>query len=312
MNDLDLIARLQSITDAEATRLASPGARADLSRQITGEPAADRWFARARRSRRWLVAVPVAVGLASALAVTTFTSPARTKPAPPARGSSAAPVQAQALSFTRHDGHIDVTVRDPLADPARYRAEFRAHGLDISIKLVPASPSIVGTLVYYDSPPNSGLQPITAKGKCVTGGGGACPVGVQVPLDFKGTAHLVFGRAARPGEQYESSARSATVPGEALAGLSVIGKRVADVSAMMKQRHVTAVWVSTVVGGKSERLPLSKVPGTWYVYEVDPWAPGQVAIWAGATVTRPRQSPDNQPPQAGPGVTPTASPYKAG
>jgi hypothetical protein len=56
--------------------------------------------------------------------------------------------QAAALSFTRDSGYLDVIVRDPVAGPARYRAEFAAHHLRITLQLVPVSPSLVGTVVY--------------------------------------------------------------------------------------------------------------------------------------------------------------------
>jgi hypothetical protein len=60
----------------------------------------------------------------------------------------------------------------------------------------------------------AGIETITARGRCYTGGGGsACPVGVQIPVGYRGQAEVVFGRAARPGEQYESTA-PATAPGE--------------------------------------------------------------------------------------------------
>lgn len=319
MNDIKSLGRIAPITDAEASRLISPGVMADLAARITetpagaglagtgpagtgpagAGPAGRRPASWARRSaRRWLIAGSAAGGLAAAaIAVTSLDSPAgqpatRHHPKPVA----GATVAAQVLSFTKDGGYIDVIVRDPLADPARYREEFRAHGLDITLKLVPASPSIVGTLIYMDG----ALTPITAKGKCFTGGGGdMCPVGVRVPLDYKDPANLVFGRAARPGEQYESTA-DASAPGEALHGLKITGQRVSTVLAWLKQRHQTVVQFrgpSTLapvkkpsqgvigVRGKDNFLRPDQVPGTWYVYEVLPWAPGQVVLFVGSTPT---------------------------
>ncbi len=144
------------------------------------------------------------------------------------------------LSFTTSGGYITVIVRNPLADPARYRAEFAAHHLNITLKMVPASPSIVGTVVYIEEPASSpDIETITAQGRCYTGGGGsACPVGVRIPVSFRGQAEVVFGRAARPGEQYESTA-PATAPGEVMHGLQFAGDTVAQVLAMLRERHVT-------------------------------------------------------------------------
>ncbi|HEV2254504.1 MAG TPA: hypothetical protein VGS06_15025 [Streptosporangiaceae bacterium] len=207
---------------------------------------------------------------------------------------------AQVLSFTTSGGYITVIVRDPLADPARYRAEFAAHHLNITLKLVPASPSIVGTVVYIGEPAGSpGIATITAPGRCYTGGGGsACPVGVRIPVGYRGRAEVVFGRAARPGEQYESTA-PATAPGEVLHGLQFVGDHVAQVLALLRERHVTVPVFNYVESGGARNV--SHVPGTWYVYGADPWAPGQVLLFVGPTGTQP----ENQAPQPG---TPTASP----
>jgi len=162
--------------------------------------------------------------------------------------------------FTRHGHYIDVRVRNPVADPRRYRAEFRAHRLDITLKLVPASPSLVGTVVFFDG--SSAIKVLTAKGRCRTGGGGdVCPVGLRVPVDYRGAANLVFGRAARPGERFETTA-SATAPGEALHGLRVRGLRVSAVLALLRGRHVTApVFHVTTARGEGKLVSPGKVPG---------------------------------------------------
>ena len=202
------------------------------------------------------------------------------------------PAQAEALTFTKVGGHIDVYVKDPLADPKRYRAEFKAHGMNITLTLVPASPSVVGTVVEFDG---SKMTPITAKGRCQTGGGGDCPVGMRVPIGDHEQANITFGRAARPGEQYESTA-AATAPGEALHGLTVHGRTVATVLAMLAKRHVTVPQYRTMVaappvaaqpgasqppqGGGLSESPKS-VPGNWYVQDAVPWALNQVLLFVG-------------------------------
>jgi hypothetical protein len=191
-------------------------------------------------------------------------------------------------------------VRNPLADPRKYRAEFRAHGLNVSLKLLPVSPSIVGTVVYFGGTGTGAIKVITARGRCFTGGGGsACPVGLRVPVDFRGQADLVFGRAARPGERYESTA-SATAPGEVLHGLRIVGKRVSAVLKMLARRHVTAAEFHIMTAQGTGKL-VSRVPGSWYVYAADPWAPGQVMLWAGRSR---RQAPFAA---ASPAPTPSAS-----
>jgi hypothetical protein len=296
------VGRIAPVTDEEAARLARPGTLADLAARITATPPGPGRRARARRlprRRRWLIGVPLAAGLAAAALIATSLGHPGQHAGPVAVGPP--PAQAQALSFTRHGGFIDVIVRDPLADPARYRAEFARYHLDITLKLVPASPSIVGTVVFIgqsaDSPE---LTPITARGKCVEASGtSACPVGVRIPAGFRGNAQLVFGRAARPGEQFESSA-SAFAPGEAMHGMTVSGQRVAEVLAQLRQRQVTAQF--RVVGG-GENRSADRVPGSYFVTDAVPWAPGQVLLFVSPT-----WPPAPIPSAGGPTPSPTASP----
>jgi hypothetical protein len=314
---MNQISQICPVTDTDAERLVLPGTFVDLGARITAAPPADLPSAqpgrqpgqpRQPRSRRKPIRTSIATPLAAALAVIALVAAALaiTRPSAPPKPATAPPpsvkarVPAQVLSFTTSDGYITVIVRNPLADPARYRAEFAAHHLNITLKMVPASPSIVGTVVYVEEPASSpDIETITAQGRCYTGGGGsACPVGVRIPVGFRGRAEVVFGRAARPGEQYESTA-PATAPGEVLHGLHFVGDTVTQVLAMLRERHVTVPVFNYAQSGGARNV--SHVPGTWYVYDADPWAPGQVLLSVGPT----RTQPENQAPQPG---TPTASP----
>jgi hypothetical protein len=304
---MNQISRISPVTDAEAARLVQPGTLADLASEITATPvpqarghhgqpspaAARPRLARIRR--RWLIWAPLAAGLAAAvLIVMSIGSPGQ-RVGPVVVGP--APAQAQVLSFSKHGGYITVLVRNPLADPARYRAEFARYHLKVTLKLIPVSPSLVGTLIYLDG----NITPITARGRCHTGGGGsACPVGVRIPDDFRGRAHVVFGRAARPGEQYESTA-SAFAPGEAMHGMSIQGQTVAQVVAALHRRHVTVPLFNLTRHGIA--VNVRHIPGTWYVYGAVPWAPGQVLLFAGPAKTQPAPG---QP--AGPQPRPTPTP----
>jgi len=248
---------------------------------------------------RLLIGVPVAAALAIAGLVATSAGAPGQRVGPISVGPAKA--QAAALSITRHGRYLYVIVRNPVADPKRYRAEFARYHLNIGLRLLPASPSIVGTLLAESESAGSGsqLKAITARGRCFTGGGGnVCPVGVRVPVNFRGQASLVFGRAARPGERYESTT-SATAPGEVLHGLRISGRTVAAVLKMLKTRNVTApVFHVTTANGFGEIWPASRVPGSWYVYGADPWAPGQVLLWVSRT---PRQAPPGNPGPPVPG-----------
>ncbi|GAA1776221.1 hypothetical protein [Actinomadura chokoriensis] len=310
--DIDpLIGALATVTDAQAARLLPDDAAADLADRITAAapgpaPAAPR----KRRTPLLTIGLPLATAgaaCAAAVAVTVLPSddaPARTPAIVTANPTPNVSLVA-ALSFTRKGGHIDVKVRDPLADPKRYQEEFAEHGLKVKLSLVPGSPSIVGTVVMMDT--SDGTKPkdittITAKGECETGGGGdVCPVGVRIRTDYKGTAEIVFARAARPGEQYSSSA-PVTAPGEAMHGMAYQGHRVGEVLAALKKRHVSVPEYRYEVGNESKALAPGQVPESWYVHDAVPWAENQVLLFVGKT-------PKSESTPSGPGrPVPTARP----
>jgi hypothetical protein len=274
------IRRISPVTDADAARVVSSDALADLAEQITMTPAGQASAPRTPRARRrWLIVIPAAAGVAAAALIAT--SVAHQDQGPGTTGIGPLRRDAHALAFVRDGGYIDVIVRDPVADQASYNAEFKAHGLDIRLSLVPVSPSIVGTVVEVSTsgPGGDSITTITTKGRCWTGGGGnQCPVGLRVPIGYRGQAVIVFGRAARPGELYESST-GADAPGEVMHGMTFVGEHVSTVLAELKKRHVT---VPTYRDGGHVLTP-GQVPGTWYVYDAVPWAPQQVLLFVGPT-----------------------------
>ena len=205
----------------------------------------------------------------------------------------------QALAFTTSADSITVIVRDPLADPAVYRAELAAHHLDLTISMRPVSPSIVGSVFYMDEPGTGPhLIPITVKGACNTpGGGDNCTVGVRVPAGFRGPGEIDFGRAARPGEQY-ISAGSAFAPGEAMHGMTIRGTTVAQVVAQLRARHVSVAFYNEP--GANGYVNVHSAPGGWYVHDAVPWAPGEVMLFVGQAAHE-----QASPPAAG---TPVPSP----
>ncbi|HUC27218.1 MAG TPA: hypothetical protein VMA73_31370 [Streptosporangiaceae bacterium] len=308
------ISQIVPVTDAEAAGLAQADAFAALADEITSTAPADARLQRTARPRQRhrvrrsvLVGVPVAACLAVAGLITTSLGTPGQRIGPVAVGPAKA--QAAVLSVSRHGGYLDVIVRNPDADPKRYRAEFAKYHLNISLRLVPASPSIVGSVVYASYPARdaSQIRPITALGKCFTGGGGnVCPVGVRVALRFRGAATLVFARAARPGERYESAGQ-ATAPGEAMHGLRFVGKTVATVLAMLARRGVTVPqWRVQRTNGC---LTVSRhtVPRSWYVYQAVPWAPGQVLLWASSTWPAGTCTPSAGQPVASPSPSPSGA-----
>jgi hypothetical protein len=277
------ITRISPVTDAEAARLVSKAALADLASEImaTPPPAGRLRGQRPRSSRRrmLLAGVPLAAFAGAAVLLVTVFGRASDLNINPAVNNSKAAMQA--LSFTREHGYIKVIVRNPLADASWYDADFARHHMNIKLELVPVSPSLVGTVVMIDTMPGtSNFSTITAQGRCWTGGGGsACPVGLKVPLNFHGQALITFGRAAKPGEQYESVG-SAFSPGEALQGLrsQVIVQPVRDVWPLLAEHHVT---IASCRDADNSDINPSQVPGNWYVTDVLPWAPGQVLVQVG-------------------------------
>ena len=268
------LSQICPVTDAEAERIVHPATFADLASRITASPAATADGARARPSpatssrarRRWLIGAPLAAGLAVAVLLVPGW-PARPsewdRPARPSGGPGPHRAAGGAGTLVHHVRPVHHRHRpQPAGRPGPLPGRIAAHHLDITLTLVPASPSLVGTSSIPVSPRSAEITPITAQGKCYTGGGGsACPVGVRIPADFRGQAQLAFGRAARPGERYETTA-PATAPGEVMHGMRFRGDTVSQVLAMLRERDVT-VPVSTTPGratrGTSATFP---VPGT--------------------------------------------------
>ena len=205
-----------------------------------------RMFGRWRRPRGRVAFASCAAFLACVLAaVVVIAEP----PAPtvPADGSS---LHASVVSFrypTRgpDENYITATVTAPFAAQSSLDAAFRAAGLDITVSLVPASPSAVGTVVEISEPSSGPQIEALSGGTCVTGGGGPgnCPVGLKIPRDFTGSGAVTLGRPARSGEDYESS-NSAFAPGESLHCSALIGATVATASSALASRGITPRWQS--------------------------------------------------------------------
>ncbi|GAA1592149.1 hypothetical protein GCM10009678_88000 [Actinomadura kijaniata] len=313
-HDIDtLVGRLTPVTDARAAELLTDDTAADLARRITAtaatadEPAAVP--ARPRFRRGLTVGLPLlATGVAGAAVAVTLAAPSG-DPGTSARPTPTRATQGQvtlvsALSFTRKGGHLDVRIRDPYADPARYKEEFAKHGLNVRLSLVPVSPSIVGTVVMEDT--SDGTRPnditqIRVKGACeVPSGGNDCTVGVRIRIGYKGSAAVVFGRAARRGEKYTSTAK-ADAPGEALHGMVYRKQRLSRVLAALKERNLTAPEYRVMVGNESQVRYPGQVPGDWYVHDASPWAHGQVLLFVGPRPTE-QATGEGRPPASTPGA----------
>jgi hypothetical protein len=181
------------------------------------------------------------------------------------------------------DGDIVATVTDPFAAERTLKAAFAARGLDVTVKLLPVSPSLVGTVVFTsDNGGASAIQPLQ-NGRCVTGGG-ACPIGVRIPATFAGKGYITLGRPARPGETYGVEA-SAFAPGEALHCSRLLGARVTTAVPVLQADKFAVVWredtTRTARDGTSSSFSKTDAtpPANNYIWEAVMTAPGRIMIW---------------------------------
>ena len=295
---MNLIDQLPTISNEEASRLLSAGLASDLGKQIMATAAHGPQHAGGfgARSRRRLLPIPILATVAAAAVAAATIGLSGGTPEQPAASSHA---NVEALVFMRHGGYIDVIIRNPYADPRKYAAEFRAHGLDISLQLQPVSPSLVGEVVDGMTA-GPAITLITTRRDCWERFG-SCPVGVRVPLDYRGGASIIFGRAARPGEHYDH-VNSVTAPGELMHGMRIQGATVATLKAELKGQHLSVQWTYTPnwlikrladgpFNGRTVRIiAASKVPGNWHVYWASPLMPGFVTIDVGQSRVPPALS----------------------
>jgi hypothetical protein len=277
-NDLDsLIRSAAALSDEDAVRPVRDETRRALLAQITAAAVAS---PRPRRRWRWSFGLPLVVAGACATAAAVVVLPGAPIGKAPGGDPStsvgpgtftANPVAA--LSFTRREDYIEVKIKDPVADPARYRREFAAHGLRIRLSLVPASPSVAGHVVMSEG---EEIKPIHSDHCYSMGGGDTCAIGLRVPIGFKGEAAIVIGRAARPGEPYAST-NSAFTPGEALHCLDIRGLPLDAALAKISTRKVKAAVFNhdTGLSYGRDKLP----PGPWYATDAVPWAPGELMLF---------------------------------
>ncbi|MGN9841175.1 hypothetical protein ACTMTI_23915 [Nonomuraea sp. H19] len=175
----------------------------------------------------------------------------------PGGSGSATSYANAAIEIEKEDGYWVAKIKDPLADHERYAEGFRAVGLDVRLRLVPASPAKVGRLVGLDAdkpqtspPPRSDGTPrprvyidISA-GNEPSGcqiGQGDCRLTVRISEDFHGAVSGELGRPAQQGEPYQYPTL-ATDPGEVLQGVDVHERPVAEVLDEVKERDLQVVY----------------------------------------------------------------------
>jgi hypothetical protein len=294
MPGLDL-SRTASVTDADAAGLASPAAFTDLASQImaTPVPAARsraRWTDAIRASllaprpvsahpRRRLALLTVVPVVLAALAAFIVTVASRSDNGP----NSAAAIEA--MSFIKNNGTITVIIKNLYADTSWYNADLARHHLDITLRLEPTPPSLVGFIGATSGDATAAghgneIKPINAPGSCDLSGTN-CQIGFTVPVDFQGEINMWIGRPARPGEQYQE-AGSAFNRGEPLYGLAdqIFGHPLSEVLPLLARHNVTVAQCRQEGPGQqgSGICDPAAMSGIWYVRDVTPWAPNQVLL----------------------------------
>lgn len=200
---------------------------------------------------------------------------------PGAAGLGPDPASA-ALDIRREGGHYVVMVRDLFADPATYQRELRQRGLDVEVRIVPTAPASAGRALYVDGTrDNSAITAIPASGLCARLAG--CPAGFRIPVDFRGHAEVLIGRAARPGERY-GLMEHIDMEGRPFHCVDFLNRTVAEVLPLLREHGVRAEFTSYAAHGA--RLT---APAGWYVHEGIMVADGQALLLVGpAPNPRPR------------------------
>ncbi len=244
--------------------------------------------------RRLAIAVPAMAGLGALAVIVGGVLPA-SGPAGPAGPAGTvgrvnpvgpAPAHANTLQVTPNGGYLEIRILDPAADPQRYKDELSRHGLDIELKLAPAAANRIGRVIFEeidDKGSATSIDTIEAPGDCTLTGN--CSVGIRVPLDYKGHAQIVFGRAPMPGEENEGDAPVLSDDQEA-ALRALVGQRVSDVRQLLAARGQTATYR---VGFRSLEATADQVPDSWYVYQVAALANNVVVLWVSADGKQPRR-----------------------
>jgi hypothetical protein len=233
---------------------------------------------RRRRRARWLLAAAaVAVGMAIVLGL----GPSRGPGSPPVGPLRVDPASAK-VTVRKTTGFYEIRLANVLADPEAIRQALRQRGLNVKIQFIPSSPSLVDKEVvsWQDPGGDRRVRWTYRRASSVE----QDLVTVRVPLDYKGELGIAIGRRARPGEQYESAALSAQLPGEALHCAEVEGRRVRDILSVLQQRRLRARWHITTPTGllrtpTGRFVPVERVLD-WWVAGTTPWAPGEVMISA--------------------------------
>jgi hypothetical protein len=192
---------------------------------------------------------------------------------------SAVSAKAAGVAFAAQGGYIDVTITDPSAPAASMQAAFAQHGLDITVLVDDASPSLVGTITFDDT----SFQPIYApEGSCLLPGGATrCQIGFRVPLGFSGQAFISVNAPTPPGQTYESQ-NDAFAPGEVLHCSGLYGMKVAQAAPILERLRLTTIWRTGGSNDPTNGVSEASIEDE-FINSALPWSQGTVMIWVGSS-----------------------------
>ncbi|MEU7748659.1 hypothetical protein [Nonomuraea sp. NPDC049158] len=279
-NDQIFKNRARVLDEDLAGRASTAGADALLAEIVLleQEPARRRLTPSPRRA---LVGLAAAVALAGAIVVV------------PSLFKGAEQVYAsQAVTIDRDGDQYNFYITDGDPDPAELEKAFRKVGLDnITVKLIPVSPQQREPVVGFDkTDPDARMSSTLSNcGERVEG----CLTAFGVTADIKGSAEFHLGRPAKPGEKYAYPA-DASWPGEALAGVKLQGRSVAEAVQVVREHHLKVAYELDwpLRGGdkgvRSEKDVLaSRIDSSWKVATAETYNDGAITLHvepgAGAT-----------------------------
>ncbi|WP_214322838.1 hypothetical protein [Nonomuraea sediminis] len=236
-----------------------------------------------RSPRRALLGLAAAAVLAGALVVV-----------PSLFNESEQVYASQAVTIDRDGDWFVFYITDGDPDPAELEKAFRKVGLDnVTVKLIPVSPQQRAPVVGFDkSDPDARMSSTLSDcGKRVEG----CLTAFRVTAGIKGPAQFSLGRPAKPGERYAYPA-DASWPGEALAGVKLQGRSVAEAVQVVREHDLKVAYELDWPlrdGGKGVRyeqdVPASRIDPTWKVATAETYNDGVIIVHVepGAGVTPP-------------------------
>jgi hypothetical protein len=175
------------------------------------------------------------------------------------------------------DGYVDATIDDPSAPAASMEAAFAKAGLDISVDVIPSSPSLAGTITFIDTP--SSFEPIYGpEGSCLLPGGGTrCVIGMRVPADFSGNATIHVNGFPPAGQLYDS-VNDAFAPGEALHCSGLRGMTAIEALPVLWTLEVTPIWRTYDDNDSSGGVSKASIKNE-FIVDASPRSSATVFLW---------------------------------